>query len=199
VEFEQLLQQRRMVRAFDGTPIAPDVLERILDAARRAPSAGNSQGWGFVVLEGPETHRFWDVTLPEHRRAAFRFPQLLDAPVIVLPLADKRAYLSRYSEPDKEHTGLAEESHWPVPYWQIDTAFAAMLLLLAAENEGLGALFFGVFRDGDRLLSELGVPDDLELIGAIALGQRAPADEVPGRSADRERRPLEEVVHRGAW
>src|SRR5580765_2838357 len=131
-----------MVRAFDGRPIDAVVLERVLDAARRAPSAGNSQGWGFVVLEGPDTSRFWDVTLPESRRPAFRFPRLLVAPVIVLPLADKGAYLTRYAEPDKAHTGLAEEDRWPVPYWQIDTAFAAMLLLLAAEDEGLGALFF---------------------------------------------------------
>jgi nitroreductase len=199
VEFGDLLQQRRMVRAFDGRPIAPDVLERILDAAQRAPSAGNSQGWGFVVLEGPDTSRFWDVTLPEARRTAFKFPKLLDAPVIVLPLADKLTYLSRYAEPDKAHTGLAEEDRWPVPYWQIDTAFAAMLLLLAAEDEGLGALFFGVFRDSARLLSELGVPDHLDLIGAIALGHRAEGDQVAGRSADRDRRPLEDVVHRGAW
>jgi nitroreductase len=199
VEFAELLKQRRMVRAFDGNPIAPDVLERVLDAARRAPSAGNSQGWGFVVLEGADTNRFWDVTLPAERRASFRFPQLLAASAIVLPLADKRAYLARYAEPDKAHTGLSEESRWPVPYWQIDTAFAAMLLLLAAEDEGLGALFFGVFRDGERLLSELGVPEHLELIGAIALGHRADGDEIAGRSADRERRPLEQLVHRGAW
>jgi nitroreductase len=175
VEFAQLVQQRRMVRAFDRRPIDADVLERILDAARRAPSAGNSQGWGFVVLEGSDTSRFWDVTLPESRRSAFRFPRLLDAPVIVLPLADKGAYLARYAEPDKAHTGLSDEDRWPVPYWQIDTAFAAMLLLLAAEDEGL------------------------ELIGAIALGHRADEDEVAGRSADRERRPLDEVVHRGTW
>jgi nitroreductase len=199
VEFAELLQQRRMVRAFDERPIDPDVLERVLDAARRAPSAGNSQGWGFVVLEGADTHRFWDVTLPVARRPAFKFPKLLDAPVIVLPLADKWAYLARYAEPDKVNTGLADEDRWPVPYWQIDTAFAAMLLLLAAEDEGLGALFFGVFRDSERLLSELGVPDHLDLIGAIALGHRADGDEAPGRSADRERRPLDDIVHRGAW
>jgi nitroreductase len=189
-----------MVRAFDRRPLDPDVLERVLDAARRAPSAGNSQGWGFVVLEGADTSRFWDVTLPEGRRPAFKFPRLLDAPVIVLPLADKMAYLARYAEPDKVRTGLAEEDRWPVPYWQIDTAFAAMLLLLAAEDEGLGALFFGVFRDSERLLSELGVPDHLDLIGAIAMGHRADdEEEVAGRSADRERRPLDDVVHRGAW
>ncbi len=188
-----------MVRAFDKRPVANDVLERILDAAQRAPSAGNAQGWGFVVLEGPETSRFWDVTLPEERRPSFRFPKLLDAPVIVLPLADKNTYLARYAEPDKAHTGLSEEAKWPVAYWQIDTAFASMLLLLAAEDEGLGALFFGVFRDSERLLAELGVPDHLDLIGAIALGHRADGEQEAGRSADRERRPLAEVVHRGAW
>lgn len=199
MEFAELLQRRKMVRAFDGRPIAADALERVLDAARRAPSAGNSQGWGFVVLEGDDTRRFWDVTLPEGRRATFRFPRLLAAPVIVLPLADKSAYLARYAEPDKAHTGLADEHRWPVPYWQIDTAFAAMLLLLAAENEGLGALFFGVFRDGDRLLADLGVPSHLDLIGAIALGHPESPEDAAGRSADRERRPLADVVHRGAW
>jgi nitroreductase len=197
VDFAELLRRRRMVRAFDGSRVAPDVLERVLDAARRAPSAGNSQGWAFVVLEGPDTKKFWDVTLPEDKRGSFRWQQLLDAPVIVLPLADREAYLSRYREPDKAATGLGEAGRWPIPYWQVDTAFATMLLLLAAEDEGLGALFFGVFRGGDKLLSTLGVPLGLELIGAVAIGH--PAADEPGRSAERPRRPLDEVVHRGGW
>jgi len=186
-----------MVRAFDGQAVAPEVLDRVLDAARRAPSAGNSQGWAFVVLEGDQTRKFWDVTLPEERRASFKWQQLLDAPVIVLPLADRDAYLSRYREADKAATGLGEAGRWPIPYWQVDTAFATMLMLLAAEDEGLGALFFGVFRGGDKLLSTLGVPLGLELIGAVAIGH--PAPEEAGRSADRPRRPLDELVHRGGW
>src|SRR5690349_7185854 len=108
MEFSDLLRARRMVRAFEDRPIEPDVLRRVLDAARRGPSAGNTQGWDFVVLEGPDTARFWDVTLPLARRAAFRWQQLLVAPAIVLPLADQRAYLERYAEPDKAATGLAD-------------------------------------------------------------------------------------------
>ena len=145
---------RRMVRAFDTRPVEPEVARPVLDAARRAPSAGNSQGWVFVVLEGDDTRKFWDVTLPEERRETFRWQQLLDAPVVILPLASREAYLARYSEPDKISTGLADPTRWPVPYWQIDTAFATMLLLLAVEDEGLGALFFGVFRNGEKLLAQ---------------------------------------------
>ena len=106
------------------------------------------------MLEGDDTRKFWDVTLPEDRRESFRWKQLLDAPVVILPLASREAYLSRYAEPDKISTGLADATRWPVPYWQIDTAFATMLLLLAVEDAGLGALFFGVFRNGEKLLAE---------------------------------------------
>ena len=197
MDFSDLIRQRRMVRAFDGRAVEPDSLERVLDAARRAPSAGNSQGWAFVVLEGTDTARFWDITLPAERRESFKWQQLLDAPVIILPIADREAYLSRYREPDKAATGLGEAGRWPIPYWQVDTAFATMLLLLAAENEGLGALFFGVFRGGDQLMSSLGVPLGMELIGAVAVGHAA-LDEA-GRSAERPRRALSELVHRGGW
>jgi nitroreductase len=197
MEFAELIHSRRMVRAFDTRPVEPEVLERVLDAARRAPSAGNAQGWVFVVLEGDDTRKFWDVTLPEERRESFRWQHLLDAPVVILPLASREAYLARYSEPDKISTGLADPTRWPVPYWQIDTAFATMLLLLAVEDEGLGALFFGVFRNGEKLLAELDVPGGYELIGAVALGHRL--DDEPGRSAERPRRSLDEIVHRGGW
>ena len=197
MEFADLIRSRRMVRAFDPQPIEPEVLERVLDAARRAPSAGNTQGWVFVVLEGDDTKRFWDITLPEDRRESFRWKQLLDAPAVILPLASREAYLSRYAEPDKISTGLADPTRWPVPYWQIDTAVATMLLLLAVENEGLGALFFGVFRNGEKLLATLDVPGGYELIGAVAIG--TPLEGDSGRSAERPRRSLDEIVHRGGW
>ena len=187
-----------MHRAFASDTVDPSLIDGIIDTARRAPSAGNSQGWDFVVLEGhQQTMRFWDITLPASRRSTFRWQGLIDAPVIVLPLADRHAYTSRYREPDKAATGLGLAENWPVPYWQIDTAFATMLLLLAATDIGLGALFFGVFRDADLLLETLGVPLGQELIGAVAIGYPSPDE--PGRSADRPRRSLGEVVHRGGW
>lgn len=194
-----------MIRSFTDEPVAPESLERILDLANRAPSAGNSQGWHFVVLEGPaQTRRFWDVTLPPERRAEFRWPALLSAPVLVLPLADADRYVARYAEPDKAATGLGEGAGaWPVPYWVVDTSFATMTLLHAVVDEGLGALFFGIFRREAELLAELGVPQGLRPIGAIAIGHPAigtsdGATEA-GRSQGRGRRPLDQVVHRGGW
>jgi len=199
MEFSEVLRHRRMVRSFDRRQLAPGVLDRLLDRATRAPSAGFTQGWAFVVLEGPEqTERFWRHTLPRHERAGFRWPRLLDAPVIVLPLSSRQAYLERYAEPDKAGAGLHDEEAWPVPYWDVDCGFATMLLLLAAVDEGLGALFFGIFRGEDGLLAGLGVPPSCRPIGAVALGHPA-GDDAPSASLSRGRRPLHDVVHRGGW
>jgi nitroreductase len=204
MDLAEVLRRRHMVRAFRPDPVAPDALDRVLAAARRAPAAGNSDGTDLVVLEGPEeTSRYWDVTLPSGaEREAFGHPALLRAPVLVVVVADAGAYLRRYSEADKAATGLgASADRWPVPYWTVDTAFAAMLLLLAATNEGLGALFFGIFRHERALLRELGVPEDRRAIGTIALGwpDVEAAATAPRGSGARRRRPVDEIVHRGHW
>ena len=198
MELKDAIRRRRMVRSFTGEPLAAGVLDRLLAAASRAPSAGFTQGWAFVVLEGAGTERFWDHTLPPAERASFRWPGLLRAPAIVLPLASKQAYLDRYAEADKAGAGLHDETRWPVPYWDVDCAFATMLLLLAAVDEGLGGLFFGIFRNERELLASLGVPDRYRPIGAVALGHPA-GDDRPSPSLARGRRPLEEIVHRGGW
>ena len=190
-----------MTRAFDrDRPVAREMLERLVDLAARAPSAGKAQGWHLVVLEGQDTARFWDVTLPPAERASFGWPGLLDAPVIVLPLADPGAYVARYAEPDKAATGLGDSpAAWPVPYWTVDTAFAAMTLLLAAEDEGLGALFFGVFQGEPELRADLGIPEDLAVLGVIALGWPSAEPSRPGTSASRRRRGAAEIIHRSRW
>jgi len=191
-----------MTRSFDPSrPVPAPLLDELVDLASRAPSAGKAQGWHLVVLEGQETYRFWDITLPPERRAGFNWPGLLDAPVIALPLADSEAYVRRYGEPDKAATGLGRSAEaWPVPYWTVDTAFAVMTLLLAAEDRELGSLFFGVFQGEQELRAGLALPSHLALLGAIALGW--PADQGPGRpglSAGRPRRTPAEIIHRGGW
>jgi nitroreductase len=203
-EFAEVVRSRRMTRAFDGRPIDADILDGLVDLASRAPSAGKTQGWHLVVLQGADTELFWDSTLPAVRRDSFRWQHLLTAPVIALPLADSKAYVDRYAEPDKAQTGLgAGASAWPVPYWTIDTSMAVMTLLLAAEDVGLGALFFGVFRGERELRQRLGIPSGLELLGAVALGYPAAASgdraSGPGRSAGRGRRQVQQIIHRGRW
>ena len=194
-----MVDRRRMVRNFDpDRPVPADVLDRILTNALHAPSAGFSQGWAFLVLDGPaETEQFWNVTWADGDRSTFRWQGLFSAPALIIPMSHKQAYLDRYAESDKGVTDK-RESFWPVPYWDIDTGMAALLMLLTAVDAGLGALFFGVFPQHlDRFRSTFDVPDDYTPIGAIALGYRAPDE--PSPSLRRGRRPLEEVVHRGRF
>jgi nitroreductase len=200
-EFADVVRRRRMTRAFDPRPVDPALLHHLVDLASRAPSAGKTQGWDLVVLEGADTARFWDITLPVARRASFRWQRLLDAPVLALPFADPAAYTARYAESDKARSGLgASTEAWPVPYWTVDASMAVMTLLLAAEDVGLGALFFGVFQGERELRHELGVPPGPVLLGAIALGH--PVTDEPaasGRSAARPRRSADEIIHRARW
>jgi nitroreductase len=201
-QFADVVRRRRMTRAFRPDPVDRAVLEELVELASRAPSAGKTQGWHLVVLEGSDTARFWDITLPSVRRDSFRWQQLLSAPVIALPLADAKAYTERYAEPDKAQTGLgAGPDAWPVPYWTIDASMSVMTLLLAAEAAELGALFFGVFRGERELRQELGIPPGMELLGAIALGHPADTEGTPatGASAVRRRRRPGEIIHAGRW
>jgi nitroreductase len=201
LDFDAVVRRRRMVRSFGPTPIADDVLRRVLRAGLRAPSAGNTQGTDLVVLNGPEqTARYWDVTLPADRRPTFPWPGLLQAPVLVIPLASPGAYIERYREPDKAASGLGEGADaWTVPYWFVDTAFMAMLIQLAAVDEGLGALFFGIFDHTDALMAALSVPASHRAIGTIALGHPDEATDRPSGSSARERRTLDQIVHLGGW
>ena len=192
-----------MTRAFLPDPVAPDALDRILDAARRAPSAGYTQGVDLIVLSGPEqTRRFWDVSLPAgERREEFGWPGLLQAPVLVIPVCEPDAYVRRYAEPDKASTGLgAGRDRWPVAYWTVDASFAAMALQYAAIDEMLGVLFFGIPNGWDDVLGALGVPSGYEAIGALAIGHVDRGAAAPsGSPTRRARRAPTSVIHRGGW
>lgn len=208
-EFADVVRRRRMTRSFSKRPLPDGLLEQIVALAGRAPSAGKSQGWHVVALVGTQTSTYWDITLPPMGRGRFKWQRLLDAPVILLPFADAKAYTDRYAEPDKAATGLgAGREAWPAPYWTIDASMAVMTILLAAEDAGLGALFFGVFKGERELRRNLGVPPHLDLLGAIALGYRYvpgdhgdpdPSGELVGRSAGRPGRSPAEIIHYGGW
>lgn len=188
-----------MVRAFTDDPVDPSVLDGLCDLARRAPSAGNSQGLDLVVLVGPEqVGAYWDVTLPEPRRASFRWPGLVEAPALILVVTDPGAYVERYAEDDKAATGLgAGADSWPVPYWWVDAGAAVEHLLLGAVEVGLGACLFGLFDHEPAVAERFAIPRDRRIVAAIAVGHPAPDE--PGRSVGRPRRALDDVVHRGRW
>ncbi len=200
MHLDDAIRRRRMVRAFTAAPVDEPTLLGLLDLARRAPAAGNTDAVDFVVLVGPtETARYWDVTLPADRRAGFRWPGLLAAPALVLVVVRPAAYPERYAEADKAGTGLgAGLPAWPVPYWWVDAGAVVQNLLLLLTAHDLGGCFFGVFEHEPAVRAALGVPDDRRLVGAVALGHPA-GDDAPGRSAGRGRPELGSVVHRGRW
>ncbi len=187
-----------MVRSFEPHALPSDVVERILRNAQRAPSAGFSQGWAFLVFEGQaQTRQYWAAVGPDDPDA-FGWPDLFNAPLLIVCLSNKTAYLDRYAEPDKSRTDRSE-SHWPAPYWDIDTGMAAMLILLTAVDAGLGALFFGVRPGKVGLLREsFGIPPELQPIGTVAIGYHKPNDR-PSASIKRGRRSTAEIIHRGHW
>ena len=202
MDLTEALRARRMTRNFDPRPVERRLLEELCLEARRAPSAGFAQGAGLIVLDEPEAvARIWDLTLPAGERAGFAWPGLLQAPVLVVPVADSRRYVARYAEADKAAGAMPALGHsteaWPVPYWLVDCAFVVQNLLLLAADRGLGALFFGLFRQVEAVRAALGVPEGVELLGAVALGW--PAADRPSGSLARGWRDPGDVLHWGHW
>jgi nitroreductase len=203
VEFADVLRKRKMARAYTGEPVDHAARDRILAAANRAPSAGFSQGYALLTLEGADQlGPFWRLMLADRGDeddSGPSFDPVAKAPLVVVPLSCKDIYLDRYARQDKGWTDR-DEAHWPVPYWDIDTGFTALLMLLAAVDEGLGALFFGIPPDLIAEFRELyGVPEQYLPIGAVAIGHPDPAADQGGSARVIKRRALDELVHRGRW
>jgi nitroreductase len=199
MEFTDVVRRRRMVRRYDPTrPVPEAVLRACLDNAVRAPSAGFSQGWDFVVLSArDDVERFWGATTDPGSPPDAWLTGLSSAPALVLCCSDKRAYLERYAAPDKGWTDR-DEARWPAPYWDIDTGMAALLMLLTAVDEGLGGLFFGVPPERHAEVHErFAIPAERRLIGVVALGYPVPGP--PSPSLRRHRRTVDEVAHWGRF
>src|SRR5919202_5932255 len=163
MEFKEILARRRMVRAYEPDSIDRETIERIVSTIRRAPSAGFSQGQRLLVVTETETRR--------------KLAQLLGArdwisraPVLIVVGVREDDYHERYRKPDKLVDG--RELEWPVPYWHFDAGAAAMLLLLAAIDEGYAAGLFGVFADAIQPFKQLlNIPDDVAVACCITIGK----------------------------
>jgi len=197
----QAVAGRRSCRSYNDCSLPDGVLDALLDRARRTPSAGNSQGVEFLVLEGQEqTSAYWDATLSEPARSRFPWPGLLRAPALVVIYGDTERYLKRYSESDKASTDLGKGiEKWPVPYWYVDAAFAALALQLLAVESGFGTCFFGLFGHEETVAKRFGVPAGNRAVGTVSLGYPGIGADISSRSVDRGRRDLDEVLHRGHW
>jgi len=191
-----------MVRAYEPEPIPPETLDRITATIRRAPSGGFSQGQRLVVVRDPAMRKqIGDAVGEEYYVEQGFAPWISGAPALVIVCTREEDYHERYRQPDKlDEEG--EEIEWPVPYWYVDAGKAAMLILLAAIDEGLGAGVFGV--PAERMAEVrriLGLPDDVALVEVITLGKPGrddPSDRLSSRGT-RPRKPLKELIRWDRW
>jgi nitroreductase len=202
MEFQDVVRRRRMVRNYAEEPVDPAVVDRMLDNATHAPSAGFSQGWAFLRLDSPDdVQRFWRATTEpgDLDQPDSWLTGMMRAPVVIVPCSNKSAYLSRYAEADKGWTDQ-DEARWPVPFWHMDAAMASLLILQTAVDAGLGACFFGIPPSHTASFkAEFGVPEEFTPVGVVTVGHRTSDAGALGSAASRPRRGVEDVVHHGHW
>ncbi|WP_284534947.1 nitroreductase family protein [Nocardioides sp. T2.26MG-1] len=203
MEFQDVVRRRRMVRNYATDPVDPAVVDRALRNATRAPNAGFSQGWAFLVLDTTaDVRTFWEATADDIEHPDEWLTGMMRAPVVILPCSSKAAYLRRYAEPDKGWTDQ-DEARWPKPFWDMDTAMASLLILQTATDAGLASCFIGVPPERDAAVRDaFAIPDDFDPVGVITIGHHPadPGDQgAAGSPSRRRRKPVEDVVHRGRW
>jgi nitroreductase len=165
------IRSRRNVRLYDDRPLAPEDLDRILQAGWRAPSASNRQKWDFVLVTDPAQLQ----QLSTVWRGAGHLAGARAAIVLVLPEPEAERYLT---------------------IDQYDLGQATMAMMLAAADLGIGSGHSAV-GDQEACRRILGVPADRTCAYMLALGY--PADRPLKPIVGPNRRPIDEVVHRGRW
>jgi len=186
MELQEVIRARRSVRRYHPEPPDRATIERLLETAVRAPSAMNSQPWAFGVLT--DRARMFDYSTRAKallRENLVRMPWLerfrdrLDDTAWNI-FHDAPALVIIYARP----TG---------PHPQGDCAMAALALMLAARDAGLGSCWIGLaapLLDTPEVKAELGVPAEYRVVAPLVLGR--PADD----PAPSERRPPELVFWR---
>jgi nitroreductase len=169
---DDLLGRRRMVRRFKPDPLPTATIRRLVAAAVRAPSAGHTQPWEFVVVRERGRRR-------ELAEAAFGQQFVAEAPVVIVPCFDVERARPRY--------GARAER-----YGMIDAAFASLCLLLAVTEAGLGACFVGAI-DEARVARVIDLPSHVHPLAVMPIGHPA---ESPSRMRVRTPR---DVVHAERW
>jgi nitroreductase len=169
METWEAITSRRNVRSFADRPIPAADLDQILEAGRRSPSSQNWQPWDFVLVTDREQLR----ELAKVWQGAGHVAHSAATIVVVGPTADNAFHRA-----------------------QLDLGQATMAMMLAAADLGIGSCHAGI-ADLPRVRELLGVPDDRDWALLISLGYPAGRPLVPIRNPDR--RPFDDVVHRGRW
>jgi len=196
MEFQKVVRKRRMVRHFTPDPVPLETIDRILDLAQHAPSAGFSQGSAYIVITDAETKKRVAKLQGEEEYSSGGFHRWIsEAPVALVACVSEKLYHDRYNEPDKlDEQG--KEIEWPTPYWFFDIGAGCMVVLLGAVDAGLAAAFSGVF-DVKGMKELLGIPPHFHPVGVISIGYGA--EDVRSPSLKRGRRRRAEVIRYERW
>lgn len=170
MDFDEVVRKRKMIREYQqDSQIPTEIINKLLKNAHRSPSAGHTQVQEYIVVIDP-------ITKKKLCQASLGQSQVEDAPVLIIVCANTSRSVIRYGKRGTDFYSI------------IDGAFASMIILLSAINEGIGASFIGAFED-NRIVKILGLPVHVKPIGIIALGYPA---EKPERF---ERIELDNLVH----
>jgi nitroreductase len=170
MDFDEVVRKRKMIREYQqDSQIPTEIINKLLKNAHRSPSAGHTQVQEYIVVIDP-------ITKKKLCQASLGQSQVEDASVLIIVCANTSRSVIRYGKRGTDFYSI------------IDGAFASMIILLSAINEGIGASFIGAFED-NRIVKILGLPVHVKPIGIIALGYPA---EKPERF---ERIELDNLVH----
>ncbi len=195
MDFQSAVLKRRTVRNFQPDPVPDDVVNRIIELAQHAPSAGFSQGVEYLIIRDPETKK--KIGGEEEITYAGFHNFISYAPIVIVILVSEAIYHRRYNEPDKIQKD-STEIIWPTPYWFFDAGASTMIMLLAAVDMGYAAAFTGVpHHDIPKLKQLLHIPEEYHPVGLVSLGKPAPDKKSP--SLKRGRRKFEDVAHFETW
>jgi len=173
MEFERVIKKRAMIRAYQDRDVPDALIEKLTILAQKAPSAGFTQPVEFIVVRhAPVKRALADAALGQN--------QLTSAPVTIAVVSDTKRSASQYGDRGKNFYSI------------VDGAFAAMIILLACVDEGLGACFVAAFDD-EKVSEVLGLPDHVRPIGLVTVGYPR---EKPSR---RKRISLSKLIHENVW
>ncbi|MBI4232922.1 MAG: nitroreductase family protein [Chloroflexi bacterium] len=201
-----VMYTQRAVRYFRPDPVPEDAVRKVLDAAIRAPSGGNSQQWFFLVVRDPGTRGrlgqiYKDIWFPrwgtEERQHHLRGKVYTDSYYLAGHLADAPVHILAFLRIGPPPAGDSPQERERLRSTAGSSIYPAVQnLLLAARALGLGTTLTTIikYREGD-VKALLGAPEDVELFALIPLGYPA---EGHGFGPNR-RRPVEEVTYSERW
>ena len=169
MELEEAIKERRSIRAFKPQDVPEETVEKLVDAARHAPSAGNTQPWAFVIARKPETKK-------KLAKAAYNQTFVEEAPVVIVVCADEKRSSTHYGRRGK------------TLYCIQDTAAATQNILLTAYSIGLGTCWVGAF-DEKEAKKALKTPNGIRPVAMIPIGYPNKAPSL------RVRRPVNQIIH----